>query len=331
MARKNPFAKLMDEDAPAENRPALDYTIKGASRSIISSIDEMAERADKLMEGETVVELAPETVDASFVQDRLEDDETEFNELLEAIRERGQDSPILVRPHPTLSGRYMVVFGRRRLKATKQLGRKVRAVVKQMTDRDHVIAQGQENSARANLSFIEKAVFASNLTRLQYDADNAFVLTALSIDRATLSKMLSVASLPAELLAAVGRAKGVGRDRWYELKLLLEKPARLEAALAAIEDASFKALPSEDRFGALIARIKAVKMTVRPRQELDRRTWAPSDGTLAAEMSIEGKKFTLSMKAKSTDAAAFGEFLSARLERLYEVFRQESSSPATGD
>ena len=65
-----------------------------------------------------------------------------------------------------------------------------------MKDHEHVIAQGQENSARANLSFIEKAIFAANLARLHYDEDNTVILTALSIDRTTLSKMLSVAALP---------------------------------------------------------------------------------------------------------------------------------------
>jgi hypothetical protein len=47
---------------------ALDYTVKGASRSIISTIDELAARADKLLEGETVVELDPESVDVSFAE-----------------------------------------------------------------------------------------------------------------------------------------------------------------------------------------------------------------------------------------------------------------------
>ena len=214
MARKNPFANLMD-DKPAENPVALDYTVKGASRSIMSSIDELAERADKLLEGETLVEIDPAIVDASFVRDRLEDDPREFEDLLSSIRDRGQDTPILVRPHPKESGRYMVVFGHRRLDVARQLGRKVRAVVKSLDDRTHVIAQGQENSARASLSFIEKAVFAAKLLELDYDGDNATVLAALSIDKATLSKMLTLASLPAPILAAAGGAKSNGRDSWY--------------------------------------------------------------------------------------------------------------------
>ena len=123
-----------------------------------------------------------------------------------------------------------------------------------MKDREHVIAQGQENSARANLSFIEKALFAARIARLNYDEDNATILTALAIDRATLSKMLSVAALPSEVLKAIGPAKGIGRDRWYELKLMLERSASLDRALSVIGDNEFSGLPSDDRFNALVSR-----------------------------------------------------------------------------
>ncbi len=182
MARKNPFANVMTEQTGA-NPVALDYTVKGASRSIISTIDELAARADKLLEGETVVDLDPATVDVSFVQDRLEDDRDAFETLKAAIREQGQTSPILVRPHPSDAGRYMVVFGHRRLRVASELGRPVRAVVKAISDRDHVIAQGQENSARSDLSFIERARFAKRLSELNYDGDNLTVMTALSSTR----------------------------------------------------------------------------------------------------------------------------------------------------
>lgn len=305
--------------------------MKGASRSILSSIDEIAARADKLVEGETIIDLDPNFVDISFVQDRLSADDQEFNDLLEAVRERGQDSPILVRPHPSIAGRYMVVFGHRRLRAAKQLGRNVRAVVKEMKDREHVIAQGQENSARANLSFIEKAIFAANLARLHYDEDNAVILTALSIDRTTLSKMLSVAALPGGILQSVGAAKGVGRDRWYELKLLLEKPTNYEVALRAISEDGFSSLPSDDRFNALMVRLKTAKTSTRGHSEPQKRSWAPEDGSLAAEMTADGKRFTLALKAKGTDAKAFGDYLSKNLSHLYEAFRQDTKSTKNGE
>jgi ParB family chromosome partitioning protein len=286
----------------------------------------MAALANKLVEGETIVELNPAIVDASFVQDRFDSEDDEFAELLTAIRDHGQESPILVRPHPSTPSRYMVVFGHRRLKVAKLLGRKVRAVVKEMLETEHVIAQGQENSARANLSFIEKASFAASLVRLRYDEDNSLVLKALGIDRATLSKMLSVATLPENILGAIGAAKGIGRDRWYELKLLLENPAHLKEASTAINGDDFASLTSDQKFNALMTKIKSIKKGHRARSAPAKRSWAPVDGALTAEMTSEGKRFVLAIRTKEPSTEAFGDYLSTNLSRIYEEFRQDATS-----
>lgn len=323
MARKNPFAHVMEEGNADQTFPMPDYTIKGASRSILNSIDELASRADKLLEGETIVELDPDVIDGSFIKDRLDDDEREFEELVGAIRERGQDSPILVRPHPTADGRYMVVFGHRRLKAAKTLGRNVRAVIKAMQDQEHVVAQGQENSARANLSFIERAVFAGALSRLQYDNDNHIILTALSLDRATLSKMLAVTSIPPEILEGIGAAKGIGRDRWYELKMLLEKPSNLDKALDFIADGNFVEKSSDERFNALVSHLK---QTRRPAGKPQEKSWSMANKSVSVTTKHTGKVFSLALKSK--DAAAFGDYLSENLEQLYQAFSREDKNNA---
>ncbi|MCO5164737.1 MAG: plasmid partitioning protein RepB [Mesorhizobium sp.] len=328
--RKNPFASILDEPASHQSAPPLDYTPKGASRSILNSLDEIAARADKLTEGETIVELDPDLIDDSFVRDRRNHDEQEFNELLEAIRTNGQDSPILVRPHPTASGRYMTVFGHRRRRVAKALGRKVRAIVKEMQDREHVLSLGHENSARANVPFIERALFAADLARLRYDDDNATILSALSIDRTTLSKMLSVATIPESILAAVGEAKNVGRDRWYELKLQLDNPTKLAAALSAVEEEEFLALSSDVRFESLVKRLKSAGTKKRVSTEVNKRNWVPKDNTLSADIVADGKRFTLAIKARSGDARAFGDFLSENLDNLYEAFRQGTVAKQDG-
>jgi ParB family chromosome partitioning protein len=322
VARKNPFANLMDEK-PADNGVALDYTIKGASRSIMSSIDELAERADRLLEGETMVELDPDLIDASFVQDRLEEDPRELADLRAAILERGQDTPILVRPHPQTSGRYMVVFGHRRLAIARELGRKVRAVVKSMDDRAHVVAQGQENSARASLSFIEKAIFARRLSELNYDGDNATVMAALAVDKTTLSKMLSVASLPSPILDAARGAKGIGRDRWYDLKKLLERPANLEKVLDFVRKTDFSGISGDAGFHLLVDSIKRNKV-VAPERPARRSSWIAPDRSVSAEAVSNGKVYSLSLKSK--DAVGFGDYLSANLSRLYDDFRKKHGS-----
>ena len=331
MARINPFANLQNDEKSAADRPIADYAAMGASRSILNSIDEMAARADKLAEGETVIELDPDTIDVSFVQDRLAPNDQEFNELLEAIRDQGQDSPILVRPHPSRTGRYMVVFGHRRLLVARVLGRKVRSVVRDMADRQHVIAQGQENAARANLSFIEKAMFAAKLAQLNYDDDHATILTALAIDRTTLSKMLSVAGLPLEILNAIGPAKAIGRDRWYELKLVLEVPTMYEIARTFMTNDALLTLSSDEKFNRLEAHLKAKTPPARAKANLSSRSWTPVDGLISVESSSSGRSYTLAVKAKGSDAKAFGNFLTEKLAVLYEDFRQQTKPRNDGE
>ncbi|SMC71206.1 plasmid partitioning protein RepB [Rhizobium sp. RU36D] len=324
MARKDVFANITATDSARPERKATPgYATRGASRSMINSLGELAERAAKaeqIMEGEAVVDLDPALLDDSFVSDRLDDDEVAFGELVEAIRERGQDSPILVRPHPTALGRYQVVFGHRRLKAARLLEKPVRAVIKPIADLDHVIAQGQENSARENLSFIERAVFAQKLQDLAYD--RATIQKALSVDAPMLTRMLSVAGrVPHEVLKAIGAAKGIGRDRWLDLAQLLERPDNTNRAIALVKEVGFAESPSEHRFERIVSELKKVRRSVK--SSAATATWQSGDQAVKAEYKNTGKSFTLALKAR--DAGKFGRFLSENLERFYDEFRKEGS------
>ena len=227
MARKNVLSNLI---APAsekltpvnpvqdEHRQHVTYKGIGALGAVTRSIDALAAKADaakeieaKLTAGEVVIELEPDQIEESFVSDRLAHSDQQFQELVEAMRVRGQDSPILVRPHPAKDGVYQIAFGHRRAKAARLLGRPVRAVVKALTDRDHVIAQGQENSARADLSFLERATFAGELETRGFDRET--IMAALSADKTTVSKMLSVVNrIPKAVRAGIGGSSAlVGR------------------------------------------------------------------------------------------------------------------------
>ncbi|WP_117194288.1 plasmid partitioning protein RepB [Rhizobium terrae] len=322
MARKNLLEGLAD--LPEDNRIAAAYPMRGAGKSLVRSLDEIAKQAEKFLEGETIVELDPDQIDGSFVKDRLAEEDQDFRDLVEAIRARGQDSPILVRPHSTRDGRYQVVFGHRRVRAARELGRKVRAVVKSMDDRTHVIAQGQENSARANLTFIERALFARRLEELGYDRE--VISTALAANAASVSKMMSVTErISSGVIQRIGAAPGVGRERWVELSLLAGKAgnaARVEEVLAS---AGFDAMISDERFSALYA---ALNRTARPVKKAGasarKAQWQPKDKAIMAEIKNTGKAFSISMKARN--AGPFGEYLSRNLDALYEQFLAEGGS-----
>lgn len=134
MARENPFAKLDMASIASNQTPTKPgYGMTGAAKTVVRSIEDLAENTKKLMEGEVIVDLDPRVIDVSFVADRLSDDGEEYQELKQAISESGQTTPILVRPSSSDSQRFMVVFGHRRLRVAKELGVPVKAVVKKWT------------------------------------------------------------------------------------------------------------------------------------------------------------------------------------------------------
>jgi len=329
--RKNLLASITAATAaPPSSESRTDYARRGASRSMMMSIDELAENAKRVVAGDVIVELDPAQIDGSFVGDRLGDDEEEFAALREAIRSQGQSTPILVRPHPGRPARYMVVFGHRRLRAARELGIPVRAVVKDVEAIAHVILQGQENSARANLSFIERAIFARRLQEAGQTKDT--IKTALSVDDTLLSRMLSVVeTIPFRVLEALGPCKGVGRDRWEELKKFMLRPKALDEAVRLTQTQDMRALPSPERFAQLL--IELQRLSRRPkavhRAAQTSRVWQADDAGVQIELRPSGQAFQLSLA--STHARAFGEFISESLDELYRAFKARQSKPATGD
>ena len=340
MSRKNLLLSLTERKLTAVNSPAeqpAESTLtpamernrnRGAFGAITRSIDELAEKAQavkefeaKLLEGATVVELDPEQIDVSFVADRIEEDEAAFKELVAAIRERGQDSPIMVRPHPHQHDRYMTVFGHRRLRAARALGRKVRAVIKSLDDREHVIAQGQENSARADLSFIEKAMFAARLEARGYERE--VIMSALSVDKTVVSKMISVTKdIPDDIVSAIGPARNSGRDKWYKVAIKLRSDEALEKARGLIGSLDFLSLDSDARLEFLDTGLD--KASAPKRKETAKAlVWRPSDGKVAVATKAGRASYTLELTDK--DAKPFGTWLAGNLESLYEAFRKANS------
>lgn len=333
MARKNLLASvtatLGGEVAPSEARS--DYTKRGASRSMLQSLDEMAEASLRLIEGETVVSIDPGLLEGSFLADRIGEEAEEFHALKVAIETSGQSTPILVRPHPNDAGRYQIIYGHRRAKAARELGIQVRAVVKQMADIEHIIAQGQENTARADLTFIEKALFAKKLLSRGMTKDVA--KAALTVDDTVLSRMLSVVEIvPEPVMEAVGAGKGIGRDRWEELKKLVTLPAGAARAIEFVATDEFKCTQGGgEAFNLLLAHLKSSAR--KPRKLKAARAvqaWSHPSNSIIVTPKSKPNGFVLDLSEK--DANPFGEWITQNLDGLYEAFRESrKSSSSTGD
>lgn len=325
MARKGLLMRAIEAPAegvsgplsPIQEARAL-YANRGASRAMKQSIEEMADKVRLIADGEVVVELDPDLVDSSFVADRVHDDEEAFALLKEGIAKQGQLQPILVRPHPEVAGRHMIVFGHRRHRVAKELGKRVRAVIRSLDDVAHIVAQGQENARRANLSYIEKARFADSLRKLGHD--RAIIMAAVSVDDTVVARMLTlIEMIPHVVLEALGAARGIGRPRWEDLKQLIAHPTKRETAIAIVNSAEFDQTPIADRFNFLVDRLKKAHRAPKKARAAEGQ-WTPPDNRVAANFKNTGRTFSLSLKSK--DAGEFGNFISSNLEKLYRDFRE---------
>lgn len=320
MSRKGLLAGITASITEENSKPQVsearsDYTRRGASKSMMQSLDDLAEASLRIRDGDVVVALDPALVDASFQEDRLGDGREEFEALKAAVEAHGQSSPIMVRPHPSIEGRYQIIFGHRRTRAARELGIPVRAIIKQLADVEHIIAQGQENTQRANLSFIEKALFAKGL--IDRGMSKEVAKSALNVDDTLLSRMLAVAEgVPDLVLKALGSAKGIGRDRWEELKKLVAHPAKAEHAIMFVSSEAFDC--AAEPFTRLVSHLKSSGKPKKPKQLKGAGAWTHASKAVTVEAKVKPKGFTLDLTEK--DAKPFGQWIAHNLDELYEAF-----------
>lgn len=301
-----PDGEPVEGEKAREAPPAPHYAPRGAIGAVSRSIE--------MLKSQSLVELDPDLIDTPKVTDRLEEAPEHFEEFARQIKEHGQQVPILVRPHPDVDGRYQIAYGRRRLRAVKAAGMLVKAAVKPLSDEELVLAQGQENSARHDLSFIERALYAAELEVNGYSRQ--IIMAALGVDKTGLSRLISSAvSVPAEFIRAIGPAPKAGRDRWIEFAARLERNGALELVRSELDSGRLTSLSSDDRFVRLFDLIAPKKP-----KTAKTHVWLANDGSKPARYKQDERSFTLVLDEKV--APDFGEFILSSLPDLYAAFKK---------
>lgn len=337
MARKNLLMGLLDPSESAkltavnsepseapQGAPTLvpSFVGRGAVGAMSRSLERLTAEAasarlaeDQLKAGAVAIDLDPGLVDPSPVPDRLPGtDEPTEAVFVEVIRAQGQQTPILVRPHPSVRGRYQVAFGHRRLRAAAALGRPVRALVRPLTDAELVVAQGQENNARADLSFIERASFAHTLERLGHGRD--VIMAALLVDKTEVSRLIAVRrAVPDFVVAAIGPAPKAGRRRWMGLADRLANPDMQACAQDIVAEDGFPNLSSDLRFLRVFKSVTPAATSVPSAAPVFSMA---QDGRRLAR--IERTLTTVGLIIDETLHPAFSDYLIERLPDLFAAF-----------
>ncbi|RGP35428.1 plasmid partitioning protein RepB [Pseudotabrizicola alkalilacus] len=318
MARRNIFQPPPPPEDPAAeasapgNKPRFPNT--GAMSGVKSTLRDLSSNA--------VREIDPSLIDDDGPKDRLTITDADVADLVQSIRAYGQQVPIMVRPLLESPGRYRIVYGRRRLRALKLAGMPAKALIRTLTDEQAILAQGQENSLRLDPSFIEKAIFVTDLADSGYD--QAVVLDALAIDRPMLSRMTKVArALPLNVVHFIGAAHGIGRRRWEDLAdQVRAKEIDLDALVASLDETS-RTLPSDDRFALISAFALKSEQPDAPQTRHPPALSIVCNGSRVAEIKETPRSLTI--RFAGSDQPEFTKWMREHAEaevlRLYEAWR----------
>ncbi|HRE22171.1 MAG TPA: plasmid partitioning protein RepB [Rhabdaerophilum sp.] len=323
------FGNRPSESLGAPNnpdRPSASAVRTGAVAAMGASLQQWTaaqktseELQAQIASAQTVVELDPATIDPAPVRDRIAiENDPSFDALVESLRQSGQQVPILVRPSPTMPGRYQTAYGHRRVQAARTLGFRVRAVVAELSDEALVTAQGKENGERRDLSFIEKALFAKRLDDAKYD--RSLICSALSIDKADLSRAISVVrAVPETLIQSIGPAPKAGRARWLALAEAVSRPKAMRRVETLLGSDSFRLFQSDQRFAAVLKALEpSSEKFQRPLSVLSSPT---GQVVIYTSLSTQGHVWRFNER----QAPGFAEFLSTRLPDLLAQFERDGS------
>lgn len=317
MARKNVFSRALEAaqdaapDGGEEDRPeADDRRVAPNVKYFGASFEEQLRR--------TAQDIDPDDIDMGPLQDRI-DLETGLGDLVETIRESGQQVPALVRK--TDDGSYVAVYGRRRILACRRLERPVRAIVTELSEEDALVAQGLENAARLDTSYIEKALFVHRVEQAGFSS--GVIQRALGIDRAALSRFRAAArDIPEAVIKRIGAAHGAGRRQWDLLRKLLASEGA--PSPSRVEEMIDPDLDEAERLADLINKLQ-------PRKTREKVVETPVSRKVAPGMSLTRKKKQVALDVSEDVSPAFLDHLVDHLEEALPTLYRTWESDQNGE
>ena len=135
-------------------------------------------------------------IEANPDQPRRHFAESDLSDLAASIREKGVIQPLVLRPAPDASGRYQIVAGERRWRASQIAGlHELPAVVRELNDTEVLEVAIIENIQRADLNPLEEASgFRQLMDRFGHTQEQ--LATALGKSRSHIANLLRLLNLP---------------------------------------------------------------------------------------------------------------------------------------
>jgi ParB family chromosome partitioning protein len=149
--------------------------------------------------GNRISFLPVEVIDKNPYQTRYVFDEETLWELRDSIKEHGVVQPVVVRPAEE-EGRYILVLGERRLRASKMAGKEtIPAMVRRLSPQQAAEMTVLENIAREDLNPLEQAE-AFRVLSVQFGLTQEQIADRIGLSRETVSNYMRLLRLPRKVM-----------------------------------------------------------------------------------------------------------------------------------
>jgi len=165
---------------------------------------------------DAVVQISIELIDQNPYQTRYHFGDQALEELANSIRANGVVQPVVVRP--SADGRYTLILGERRCRASKLAGKTtIPAMVRRVSDQQAAEMTVVENLQRQDLNSIEQASAFSKLSR-DFGLTQEQIGLRVGVSRESVSNYMRLLKLPAAVLQHLQE----GRLGFSEARVLLQ-------------------------------------------------------------------------------------------------------------
>jgi ParB family transcriptional regulator, chromosome partitioning protein len=155
-------------------------------------------------------------IDENPYQTRTTFDEAALNELAESIKANGLAQPVVVRPGT--NGRYVLVLGERRCRASKLAGKTaVAAIVRPLGNEQAAEMTIIENLQRQDLNCLEQAQAFARLSK-EFNLTQEQIGQRTGVSRESVANYMRLLKLPKPVLDLIGE----GKLGFSEARVLLE-------------------------------------------------------------------------------------------------------------
>jgi len=156
-------------------------------------------------DGETVFLVAIDLIDPNPYQTRRDFNEQALAELRDSIAAQGVLQPIVVRPRA--EGRFILILGERRLRASKMVGKTtIPVIVRRVSEQQAAEMTLVENLQRQDLNCIEQAEAFANLST-EFKLTQEQIGARAGISRESVSNYMRLLTLPEGVIGALRKGR----------------------------------------------------------------------------------------------------------------------------